>query len=323
MINGKKENKIKTANVKNLLINLTPIIGLVLTIIVFAILTEGRTIGHINVKILINNFLITSIVAVGAVFAFGCGALDMSLGGSVCLTVISGALVARGTGSMFLMIITIVAVSLAIALAKGLITAFLDLPVFIVTIVIGTLLSTIGLVLLGNETTISLSKIITFEESTVLYVLIIGIFFVCSLIIFNYTKIGKGIKLQGGSLVVAKQMGINPKLNKIIAFLMVGIAVALAAIVIILRTKTASATTAAGIGTDIMVAIVLGGMPLSGGPRSRISSGLIGAATITVLNNGLSVVGLTSDVVQIVRGIIFLGVVFITSMTYRTKLLPR
>lgn len=313
----------KSSNIKNMLINLTPIIGLVLTIVVFAILTDGRTIGHINVKIILSNFLVTSIVAVGAVFAFGCGALDMSLGGSICLTVISGALVAKATGSILLMIITIFAVSMFISLLKGLITAFLDLPVFIVTIVIGSMLTAIALVLLGSETTISLSRVLIFKDSTLLYASIISIFYIFSLIIFNYTKIGKGIKLQGGNILVAKQMGINPKMNKIIAFIMVGLAVALAAIVIILRTKTASATTAAGVGTDIMVAVVLGGMPLSGGPRSKISAGLIGAATITVLNNGLSVVGLSTDIVQIVRGIIFLGVVFITSMTYRTKLLPR
>lgn len=313
----------KSINIKNLLINMTPIIGLVLTIVVFAILTDGRTIGHVNVKILLSNFLVTSIVAVGAVFAFGCGALDMSLGGSICLTVIAGAMVAKSTESVLLMIITIFVVSMVISLLKGIITAFLDLPVFIVTIVIGSMLTAIGLVLLGNETTISLSRVLNFNDSTILYASIIGVFYIFSLVIFNYTKIGKGIKLQGGNILVAKQMGINPKMNKIIAFVMVGLAVALAAIVILLRTKTASATTASGVGTDIMVAVVLGGMPLSGGPRSRISAGLIGAATITVLNNGLSVIGLSSDVVQIVRGIIFLGVVFITSMTYRTKLLPR
>ena len=320
---NKNKTKLTSANIKIMIINMTPILGLVITIVVFAILTDGRTIGHINVKILLSNFLVTSIVAVGAVFAFGCGALDMSLGGSICLTVISGALVAKSTGSILLMIITIVAVSMIISLLKGLITAFLDLPVFIVTIVIGSMLTAIGLVLLGSETTISLSRVLTFKDSTIIYASIIGVFYIVSLIIFNYTKIGKGIKLQGGNILVAKQMGINPKMNKIIAFIMVGVAVALAAIVILLRTKTASATTASGVGTDIMVAVVLGGMPLSGGPRSRISAGLIGAATITVLNNGLSVVGLSSDVVQIVRGIIFLGVVFITSMTYRTKLLPR
>lgn len=73
----------------------------------------------------------------------------------------------------------------------------------------------------------------------------------------------------------------------------------------------------------MMVAVVLGGMPLSGGSKSRISAALIGAATITILNTALTVMGLTIGYIQIVRGILFLGVVFVTSMAYRGKLLPR
>ena len=73
----------------------------------------------------------------------------------------------------------------------------------------------------------------------------------------------------------------------------------------------------------VMVALVLGGMPLTGGPRSRISAGLIGAATITVLNMGLTMMGLSTAMVQIFRAIVFIAVVYVASMTYRTKLLPR
>ena len=72
-----------------------------------------------------------------------------------------------------------------------------------------------------------------------------------------------------------------------------------------------------------MVALVLGGMPLSGGPRSRISAALIGSLIITVLNNGLTVMGMDVGSVQSIRSIIFLVVVYVTSMTYRTRYLPR
>ena len=72
-----------------------------------------------------------------------------------------------------------------------------------------------------------------------------------------------------------------------------------------------------------MIALVLGGMPLSGGPRSKVSAGILGAATITVLNSGLTIMGLSTGQVQICRGIVFIVVVFISSFSYRTKLLPR
>ena len=99
--------------------------------------------------------------------------------------------------------------------------------------------------------------------------------------------------------------------------------IALTAIVILLRSKSVNASTATTLGMDMMVAIVLGGMPLSGGAKSKISAALIGAAIITVLNNGLMVIHVDSGSIQLVRGILFLIVVYITGFSYRSNLLPR
>lgn len=309
--------------VKEKLINLAPLIGLILVFVVFAVLTGGKTVSSVNLKIISNQILITALAAIGAVFTFSCRALDMSIGGSLCLCAIAGAMAGMKTGSVAVMIAVTFLVSMLIALFKGVVAAYLTLPVFIVTIIFGSLLSAIGLVLLGNQTTLSLCSLLNISNMTWINIFVLGGFFIFALVLFNYTKIGKSFKLLGGNEIAAEQSGINRKKSIIISFLISGIAVSLAAIVTMLRTKTVTASTGGGIGNDILVAIVLGGMPLSGGPRSKISAGLIGAATITILNNGLSVYGVGNDIIQIVRGIIFLIVVFITSMSYRTRLLPR
>lgn len=315
----KKQFKIS----RDLLISLAAIIGLVLVTITFAIVTNGKSISPVNLKILTNQIIITALVAIGMVFAFSCGALDMSAGGSLALSAISGGLVGVNTGNFWLMILTIVLVSMGIATVKGVVAAYLTLPVFIVTIIFGSFLSAIGLVLLGSTTTISLGKIVKVQNMTLINVLFIGGFFIVALIIFNYTKIGKSSKLQGGNPLASGISGISSKANIIMAFLMGGVGVTLAAIITILKTKTVTAQTGGSIGNDVLIAIVLGGMPLSGGPRSKISAALIGSATITILNNGLSICNVSNEDIQIVRGVIFLAVVFITSMSYRTKYLPR
>lgn len=308
---------------KELIISLAPIIGLILTITVFAILTNGQSLSLMNLRILTNQFVVTALVAIGAVYAFSCGALDMSLSGSIALSAISGALVGQRTDSFMMMIITIIIVSMMIALFKGVVAAYLKLPVFIVTIVFGNVLSAIALTLLGTQTTISISNLVTIESMTLINILFLVSFYLFALFIFNYTSVGKSCKLQGGNVLAATQSGIDSKKNIILAFAMGGVGVALASIILLLSTRTATATTGSAVGINIMVAIVLGGMPLSGGPRSKISAGLIGAITISVLNNGLVIMGLNTGAIQIVRGIIFLSVVYITSMAYRTKLLPR
>ena len=77
---------------------------------------------------------------------------------------------------------------------------------------------------------------------------------------------------------------------------------------------------------NIIVAIVFGGMPISGGPRSRIYSALVGGFSYILLNNILKLVisGNTGyGISQIVSAVFFLAVVYVTGMNYRTKLLPR
>lgn len=300
-----------------------PIIGFVLLSTLFFILTDGKIFGPTNIKSLTNQVLITALVGIGAVFIFGAGAFDMSLSGSVALAAIVGAKVGMATGSITYMLLTCLAISLVLGLIKGLMAAYVEVPFFIVTIVLGALLTALGLLIIGTEAVLSLRNIPTIEDMTLINILTLGGFFLFGMLLFNYTKIGKSLKMIGGNEIAAKQSGIDIERNKIIAFLVSALGISLAAIIILLRTKTASATTGGTVGFDIIVALVLGGMPLSGGPRSKISAGVIGAATITVLNSGLVIMGVDTGTIQIFRGVIFIIVVFVASLNYRTHLLPR
>lgn len=300
-----------------------PIIGFVLLSTLFFILTDGKIFGPTNIKSLTNQVLITALVGIGAVFIFGAGAFDMSLSGSVALAAIVGAKVGMATGSITYMLLTCLAISLVLGLIKGLMAAYVEVPFFIVTIVLGALLTALGLLIIGTEAVLSLRNVPTIEDMTLINILTLGGFFLFGMLLFNYTKIGKSLKMIGGNEIAAKQSGIDIERNKIIAFLVSALGISLAAIIILLRTKTASATTGGTVGFDIIVALVLGGMPLSGGPRSKISAGVIGAATITVLNSGLVIMGVDTGTIQIFRGVIFIIVVFVASLNYRTHLLPR
>jgi len=306
-----------------LISDFAPIVGLILLSILFFVLTDGKIFGPTNLKSLTNQVLITALVGVGAVFVFGAGAFDMSMSGSLALAAILGAKVAMATGSVPYMVLTCLAVSLTLGLIKGLMAAYVDVPFFIVTIVIGALLGALGLLVMGKETVLTVANVPTIRDMTPINVITLGGFYLAALLLFNYTPIGKSCKLIGGNMIAARQSGIKIDRMKIVAFLVAALGVSLAAIIILLRTKTASSTTGGTIGIDIMVALVLGGMPLSGGPRSKISAALIGAATITILNSGLTIIGVGPGTIQIFRGVIFLAVVLVASLNYRTQLLPR
>ena len=305
------------------------IIGLVLVILLFTILTDGRLLSATNLQSMSSQVIVTALVAIGAVFVFGVGNFDMSLGGGVLLSAVLGAMAAVKSGSLLVTFLVCLGVSLVLAVMKGIFSAYVEVPFFIFTIVLSMVISSVVLVIMGSETTIYLNDAVktiptfNFTQMTIINVVCLLLYFVGCLILFNYTPLGSKVKMLGGNPASAKQSGINFKKMQVVTFIISSIGVALAAFILIIRTRTISATSAASTGTDVMIALVLGGMPISGGPKSKISAGLVGALIITVLNSGLTMMGLSTSIIQIVRGVVFIAVVLVASFSYRNKLLPR
>lgn len=328
-ISVEETNKASKINYSVILSKVSPYVGLIISIIAFQILTEGRLLTLANIQSLTNQVIITALVSVGAVYTFGIGCFDMSLGSLVCLSSVLGGMTAIATGNLLLAFLICMIVPVVAGIVKGIFSSYVEVPFFIFTIVLGVVINASVLVILGKETTIYLENAITpiktfgFSDMTLINVLVLGGFYLICLYLFNYTGLGIWVKMLGGNFDAAKQTGLNITKIKIISFIISSLGVGLAAALILIRVRTVGYTTAVSTGNDVMVALVLGGMPISGGPRTKISAGIIGAATITVLNSGLAIMGLSTGVIQVFRGIVFLAVVLVASFSYRTKMLPR
>lgn len=133
-------------------------------------------------------------------------------------------------------------------------------------------------------------------------------------ILFEYTFIGKNNIIIGGNIKAAKFSGIKVNRDRIIAFLIAGVLVGVAAFFNTVRVKSVTSTFGSGIQFNVMVSMVFGGMLIGGGKNSRISSGVIGAITYTLVANGLQLAGLPSAWVNLIKGIIFLAVMAMTFM---------
>jgi ribose transport system permease protein len=312
-----------------LLKNLAPLGGLVLLVVIFAAATKGDSLSSSNLQSLTNQVLVTALVATGAVFVFGSGNLDMSMGACVCVSAVLGAMATIPTGSIWVAFAVCMGSALVIGLLKGLFAAYVEVPIFIVTIVLGMVITSGVLALMGDKANLLLPTeeptipTFSFNQMTTINLITLGGYFLLCWVVFVFGTLGKKVRILGGSDIAARQTGYEIRRTKILAFLMGAIGIGLAAFVLLIRTRTVGANTGSSLGTDVLVALVLGGMPLTGGPRSSIYAGLIGAASITVLTNGLTMLNLPLEVIQTCRGIVFVVVVFIASMSYRTRLLPR
>ena len=70
--------------------------------------------------------------------------------------------------------------------------------------------------------------------------------------------------------------------------------------------------------TQILIALVLGGMPISGGAKVRFENIIVGSLLYIVLNSGLTMMGFTTQLMQLIQGVVFL--VFVAVFADRQSL---
>ena len=119
---------------------------------------------------------------------------------------------------------------------------------------------------------------------------------------FDFTRIGKDMKAIGGNANVAELSGVRVTRQKTLAYVIMGIFTAFAAFFSLARVGVASSTSGNGLDMDVLIALLLGGLPLTGGAGSRMSCAVVGAFSLAVLGNGLLLCGVTPNAVDGVKG---------------------
>lgn len=324
----------------NLIINLLPIAALAVLFIFYVILLVANDYSlSINLKSLLNESMVLILVATGAIFIFTLGQFDISLGASTVFSATIGVLAYIATGNVFVLFITCIGVAIACSLLNSVLASVFHLPMFVTTIAMLSVLTAAASTIINNEgavsgTSVSISvpsdmrSALTALDTVWFKILIIALFAVFCIFVFNFTKTGRRQKFLGGNMLCTKMTGISSSVYGIIAFVMAGIGVGLGAAMTIVYTPTVSTTTASGVGMNVFIAIVFGGMPISGGARSRAYAAIIGGLSYMTVKKILfilfqSVSGSRDGYVQIISAVLFLAVVFVASMNYRTKNLPR
>jgi ribose transport system permease protein len=148
-----------------------------------------------------------------------------------------------------------------------------------------------------------------FMNNTLIKAVILVLFIAIGYYLFEYTSLGKSNKAIGGNVKTAEQAGIKTKKVILISYIILGACVGVAAIFQMFRNGNVTSQSGAGLEFSMMMAIVLGGFPMRGGERSRISSAIIGALTVTVLMNGLTLWGVDVFLISGIRGLLFVAIV--------------
>ena len=136
--------------------------------------------------------------------------------------------------------------------------------------------------------------------------------------ITSKTVAGRQIYALGGNAKAARLAGVNTKRVFFWIYVNSSMLAAVAGILLSARQGGANPKMGDGIEMDAIASCYIGGAAAAGGVGTIIGA-VVGALVMGVLNNGMSMYGLTTDLQKVVKGAVLLGAVVMDVTTKKRK----
>jgi len=277
------------------------------------------------------------IIALGALFVILTGGCDLSAGRIVGLAaVVSASLLQTmdysnrffpGLGQLPIIVPIVIALAAGVlsGLLNGWIISKFDVPPFITTL--GTMLIIFGINSIYFDLPPNSSQPIggLREDFTTLgsgsvfnipYILIIALIAVVIVfVVLNKTRFGKNLYAIGGNREAANVSGINVKKCLLVVYMISGLLYALAGSLEAARTGSAANSYGNGYELDAYSACIVGGCSVSGGVGT-VPGIVVGVIIFSVINYGLTFVGVNPYWQQIIKGSIIVVAVAVDIRKY-------
>lgn len=308
-----KEEELKKFSTMTMLRRVLPIVGLVVVFILFNFLTDGRM--QSNMNLVLSQVYVTMISAMGVFFIMSMGGLDFSQGSILGLASIVVCMLSKT--NIALAIVGGIATGAIIGAINGFFYVNRKIKSFIVTICTMFLFRGIIKYLTTDAPVGGSAALINYDTTTLklvctLVVLIIGF------IAFRFTKFGTHLKAIGAGEKAAKFAGIRTDRMKFLIYVLAGAITGFAAFINVIKVGSVTSSGGNQLETQILIALVLGGMPISGGANVRFGNIVVGSLLYIVLNSGLTMMGISTQMLQLIEGVIFL--VFVAVFADRKSL---
>jgi ribose/xylose/arabinose/galactoside ABC-type transport system permease subunit len=148
--------------------------------------------------------------------------------------------------------------------------------------------------------------------------LVTVVLFVIAHFVLSRTTFGHRIYAVGGNAEAARLAGINVRGVIFSAYVIAGVAAGIAALILLGRLDSATPNAATGTELQVIAAVVIGGTSLFGGKGSMVGT-FVGVLLIGVINNGLTLLNVSSFWVQFVQGALIFLAVLLDSVNTRRR----
>lgn len=287
---------------------LLTVIALIIALVVIGLIVSDRFGTTANARNILEQSTPLALVSLGQTLVIITGGIDLSMGSMVSLASVLLSGITNGDPTMMWVAIAVV---LAVGILVGLINAgasiYLGVHPLIVTLGMGAILQ--GVTLLYTQTPIGkMPK--GFDEIAYGRVLGLPIGAVFTIVIFILTAIflrkaplGRYIYAVGDDATGAQLMGLPRRKVLFFVYAFCGLMASVAAIFLVARLGSGQPYTGQNYTLTSITPVVVGGTLLSGG-RGGVMGTLMGVYLVSLLNNLLNFLDLSTHYQLIIQGLI-------------------
>lgn len=306
----------KKNRIKELMSKLGPLAALFILGIILSLATD-KFLNYNNLVNILRQTSTNALISAGMLLVLITAGIDLSVGANCALCIcVMGVAMKSGIQNSFVLIVICLGVGLAIGLANGLLLTKLHLPhPFVSTMGMKNITRGAALFVTAATPIAGFPEGVQFIGATsikgfpinflLVIVLFIGIDF-----FLNRTALGRQIYCVGGNIEATRLSGIKTDNVLLFVYAFSGVMAALAGIILVGRVNSAAPLAGDTYESDAIAACILGGASFMGG-KGTIWGTMIGALLISVIRNGLNLVGASSDLQQMVIGLVIILAVFI------------
>jgi ribose transport system permease protein len=300
--------------------------GLLIALIVACAIFSFKSQYFLTVTNLLNMsraIAYTGITAAAMTFILIAGGLDLSISGVMAFVGVICGLMLRAGVPWFIVIIVGLATGAVVGTVNSAVIVGVGINPFIVTIGVQFVARGVAYILAaGDVPLITDTQFTRFGRGTLWTIPVPAIVLVVSFLIvgwlLGYTRFGLHSKAIGGTSGggAARLAGVRVRRQQTKAYILVGVFAAVSGIVLAGYTGTGDPSAALGDELTIIAAVIIGGTGLYGGAGSIIGT-FLGVILLGVINNGLTLLNVSSNWQYIVQGVALLLAVLVDELRRR------
>lgn len=263
---------------------------------------------------------VVGIVSLGQAMVIIAGGIDLSVGSIIGLSAVLAALATAATGSPLLGLITALAIGTLVGAINGLLVTRARINPFITTL--GTLSVARGAALLAtNGSPVRFDNWVAWlgygriggvpVQFILLVLLFLAVWFFAA-----RTRWGRNIYAVGDNARAARLAGVDVKGTRVAVFVICGALSGLGGLLLGGMLTNANPSLGLGYELDVIAAVILGGVAMSGG-RGSIPGVVVGAALMGLLRNAFVLLNVSGYWQTITIGLVVILAVGADSFTRR------